>query len=170
MNEVVVVLLRHKTWATVRLIEACQRLDNATLRATTPGTYGTIPDTLQHLVAADLSYLRTVTGDRPAPPLPDLPVSLATLAGLTRQLGDHWEAVAQDAAIASSQATTTDGWTTPAAVPIAQAIHHAENHRSHVLSVIGACGIEIAGLDIGEDLDVWHYGIAVGLMREITPG
>lgn len=40
---------------------------------------------------------------------------------------------------------------------------------SHVLSVLGAHDIEIPGLDISEDLDVWHYGIATGLMQQVTP-
>ena len=45
----------------------------------------------------------------------------------------------------------------------------AECHRGHVMSVIGAHGIELPGLDIGEDLDIWHHGIAVGLMQEAKP-
>ena len=63
---------------------------------------------------------------------------------------------------------TRDGWRTPATIPMAQAIHHAECHRGHVLSVLGANSIEIPGLDIGEDLDVWHFGIAAGLMQRVT--
>ena len=35
-------LYRHKTWATLRLIERCQGLDVEDLNATIPGTYGTI--------------------------------------------------------------------------------------------------------------------------------
>jgi uncharacterized damage-inducible protein DinB len=81
MNEALVELFRHKTWATSLLIEACQGLDEEALNATTPGTYGTIRDTLRHLVGADQSYLATVTGERPAHPLPDEQVSL----DLTRQ-------------------------------------------------------------------------------------
>jgi uncharacterized damage-inducible protein DinB len=169
MNEALVELFRHKTWATLLLIEACQNLDSEALHATTPGTYGTIHDTLHHLVGADQSYLATVTGERPAEPLPREPVSLETLADLTRQLGLRWEALARDPEIANREITTRDGWRTPAAIPLAQAIHHAECHRGHVLSVLGAHGIEIPGLDIGEDLDVWHHGIAVGLMQEVTP-
>jgi uncharacterized damage-inducible protein DinB len=169
MNEALVELFRHKTWATVLLIEACQGLDEDVLDATTPGTYGTIRDTLHHLVGADESYLATVTGQHPADPLPSEQVSLETLADLTRQLGPRWEALARDPEIASRVVTTRDGWRTPAAIPMAQAIHHAECHRGHVLSVLGAHSIEIHGLDIGEDLDVWHHGIAVGLMQEVTP-
>lgn len=169
MNEALVELFRHKTWATLLLIEACQGLDEEALDATTPGTYGTIRDTLQHLVDADEGYLGTVTGERPARVRAHEPVSLAMLADLTRRMGARWEAVAQEPEVATREVTTGDGWRTPAAIPMAQAIHHAECHRGHVLSVLGAHGIEIPGLDIGEDLDVWHHGIAVGLMQEITP-
>lgn len=169
MNEALVELFRHKTWATLLLIEALQGVDAEVLDLTTPGTYGTIRATLHHLVAADESYLATATGERPAHPLPAGQVSLEVLADLTRELGPRWDALARDPGIASREVTTRDGWRTPAAIPIAQAIHHAECHRGHVLSVIGAHGIEIPGLDIGEDLDIWHHGIAVGLMQEIAP-
>jgi hypothetical protein len=30
--------------------------------------------------------------------------------------------------------------------------------------------LEIPGLDIGEDVDIWHYGIAAGLMQQIASG
>jgi uncharacterized damage-inducible protein DinB len=168
MNEVLVELFRHKTWATLLLIEACGGLDEEALEATTPGTYGSIRDTLHHLVAADESYLGTVTGEHPAHPLPDEGVSLATLADLTRQLGPQWEALARDPGIGSREIVTGDGWRTPVAIPMAQAIAHAEGHRGHVLSVLGAHNIELPGLDIGEDFDVWHHGIATGLMREVA--
>lgn len=170
MNEVLVELFRHKTWATLLLIEACHGLDKEALDATTPGTYGTIRDTLHHLVGADESYLATVTGERPAHPLPSERVSLGTLADLTRQLGPRWEALARDPEIGRRAVITRDGWRTPAAIPMAQAIHHAECHRGHVLSVLGAHSIEMPGMDIGEDLDVWHHGIAAGLMQEVTAG
>ena len=35
-------LFRHKTWATLRLIELCQSLAAEDLDATIPGTFGTI--------------------------------------------------------------------------------------------------------------------------------
>jgi uncharacterized damage-inducible protein DinB len=166
MNDALTELFRHKTWATLLLIEALQRMDDEVLDLTTPGTYGTIRATLHHLVAADESYLATATGERPDHPLPAGEVPLETLAALTRKLGPRWEAVAGDPGIARRELTTGDGWRTTAAIPIAQAIHHAECHRSHVLSILGAHGLALPGLDIGEDLDVWHHAIAEGLMRE----
>jgi uncharacterized damage-inducible protein DinB len=168
-NEALVELFRHKTWATLLIIESLQSMDADVLGLTTPGTYGTIRETLQHLVAADESYLATITGEQPDHPLPAGQVPLQALADLTRELGPRWDAVARDPEAASRELITRDGWRTPAAIPIAQAIHHAECHRGHVLSVLGAHGIELPGLDIGEDLDVWHHGIAAGLMQETGP-
>jgi hypothetical protein len=41
-----------------------------------------------------------------------------------------------------------DGWRMLGAVPLAQAIHHADDHRSHVLSILGARGLEAPDLDV----------------------
>jgi uncharacterized damage-inducible protein DinB len=169
MSEGLVELFRHKTWATLLLIEICQGLDEEMLDATTPGTYGTIRDTLHHMVGSDESYLATVTGELPERPLPADWVSLAALAEVTRRLGPRWEAVARDPAASGREVRTRDGWRTPAVIPLAQAIHHAECHRGHVLSILGAHEVVIPGLDIGEDLDVWHHGIATGVMRQDGP-
>ena len=156
MNEALIELFRHKTWATLLLIEACQGLDEKTLDATTPGTYGTIRDTLHHLVGADESYLATVTGEHPAARCPSERVSLETLADLTRRLGPRWEALARDPEIASREVTTRDGWRTPAAIPMAQAIHHAECHR-------GTCSPSLARTESGFpawiSARIWMYGI-----------
>ena len=44
MNEALLELYRHKRWATLRLVEACQSLSDEELNLTTPGTYGTMRD------------------------------------------------------------------------------------------------------------------------------
>src|SRR6202011_5678949 len=64
MNGVLLELYRHKTWATLRLIEHCQGLDDKHLDATIPGTFGPIRDTLHHLVRSEEGYFFTVTGER----------------------------------------------------------------------------------------------------------
>lgn len=53
----------HHVWATLRLLDACRDLGPAQLETTTPGTYGSIIDTLRHLVAAGASYLEVVSGE-----------------------------------------------------------------------------------------------------------
>jgi uncharacterized damage-inducible protein DinB len=127
MNDVLLELYRHKTWATLRLIEHCQGLDDAHLDVTIPGTYGTIRDTLRHLVGAEERYFREVTGDRLTEPFPEGPVPLAELAERIRRLGPRWETLAQDADAPRRPVTTPDGWRTTGVVPMAQAIHHADD-------------------------------------------
>jgi uncharacterized damage-inducible protein DinB len=165
MADTLLELYRHKTWATLRLIEYCQGLADEHLDATIPGTFGTIRETLRHLVEAEEGYLGTVTRERSPDLLPDRPVTLDDLARRIRRLGPRWEALAQDPDVASREVTTSDGWRMPAAVPLAQVIHHADDHRSHVLSILGA-----RGLDVPEPngLDVWGYAEATSLMKPIV--
>src|SRR5437588_359709 len=54
----------HHVWATLRLIETSESLDEGQLQATAAGTYGSIIDTLRHLVASDRSYLATLSGGK----------------------------------------------------------------------------------------------------------
>ncbi len=162
MDGTLIELCRHKTWATVRLIEHCHSLDDQQLDATTPGTYGTIRETLRHLVDADEGYFLTLTHERLSEPLPDGPVPLTELAERLRHLGPRWEDLAGDADLADRDFTTTDGWRIPGRVPFAQAIHHAADHRSHVLSILGALGLEVP------ELDIWDYAYASGHMQQVT--
>ena len=99
MNRTLLELYRHKTWATLRLIEHCQGLADEHLDATILGTFGTIRDTLQHLVAAEEGYFWGLTGERLAEPLPDEPVPLGVLADRIRRLGPRWELLAQDSEV-----------------------------------------------------------------------
>jgi uncharacterized damage-inducible protein DinB len=165
MTDALLELYRHKTWATLRLIEYCQGLADEHLDATIPGTFGTIRETLRHLVEREEGYFRIVTRERLSEPLPDGPVPLDELAERIRRLGPRWELLAQDTEVPDREVTTSDGWRMPAAVPMAQAIHHADDHRSHVLSIIGARGLEVPEPN---GLDVWGYAEAEGLMQPIA--
>ena len=85
-------MFRHKTWATLRLIEYCGGLSDEHLDSTIPGTYGTIRETLRHIVDAEEGYLSILTREpfpsraaaeafvRPPDRLPDGPVPLTELA------------------------------------------------------------------------------------------
>jgi hypothetical protein len=94
-------------------------------------------------------------------PLSNGPVPLGELADRIRRLGQRWEILAQDADAPGREVTTRDGWRTLVLVPMAQAIHHADDHRSHVLSILGARGLEVP------ELSVWDYAISTGLMHEL---
>ena len=196
MNDVLVELFRHKSWATLTLIEFCQSVPDEVLDATTPGTYGTIRDTLRHIVYTEEGYFARLTGKRLADPLPDGSAPLEELAGRIKRLSPHWEELAQDAFVAVRKVTTNfeyrvrvhtkegvrtyivdrtfravDGtrWVIDyktsrhegSAVVMAQVIHHADDHRTHVLSVLSARGVE------GPDLDVWSFADASGEAKHV---
>ena len=161
MSEALVELFGHKTWATLALIEFCQGIGDEVLDATTPGTYGSIRDTLRHLVQSEEGYFRRVTDRRLSEPLPDGPVALSELAARIRRLGPEWEKAARDESLARRDVTTDDGWRLKAALVMAQAVHHADDHRTHVMSVLSACGVE------GPDLDVWSYADATGRVEHV---
>src|SRR5436853_4893610 len=139
--DALVEMFRFKTWATLRLIEYCEGLADEHLDATTPGTYGTIRETLRHLVDAEEGYFSILTRDRfPTKEaaaaftrpgrLPNGSVPLDELAERIRQLGPKWETLAQDTDLPGREVTTTDGWRLPGGVLIAQTIHHADDHRT----------------------------------------
>jgi uncharacterized damage-inducible protein DinB len=175
VSDTLLELYRHKTWATLRLIEYCQKLDDEHLDATIAGTFGSIRQTLRHLVGADEGYFSILTRKRLSEPLsdgvvklgdlPDGPVPLDELAKRIRALGPRWELLAQDADVAHRGCTTTDGWRVPGSVLMAQAIHHADDHRSHILSILGARGLEVPEPN---GLDVWGYAEAMALMTPVA--
>jgi uncharacterized damage-inducible protein DinB len=53
----------HHVWATIRVLDACSNLDDAQLATTVPGTYGSIIETLRHIVDGDVFYLDVLRGE-----------------------------------------------------------------------------------------------------------
>ena len=159
MDRTLLMLHRHKMWATLRLIERCQVLDEADLDATIPGTYGSIRATLRHMVDSDEDYFRMLTGVRLSEPLPEGPIPLEELSQRVRDLGPRWEDLADDDDLQTREITADDGWHWPGAVGMAQAIHHANDHHTQILSILGARGLEVP------DLDVWSYARAEGSLQ-----
>jgi uncharacterized damage-inducible protein DinB len=155
-TSVLLELLRHKTWATLRLVEFCQGLAPEHLDASLPGTYGTIRETFRHLLASDGGYLKSVTGeDIPPPPAG---AGLGALAERFREHARRWEVLFQDQALPDKE--VYNRWGKASAVaPMAQSIHHADDHRTQILSILGARGVEVP------ELDVWAYGTEAGYVH-----
>lgn len=62
-------LFRHNDWANARLLELCQGLSDEALEHRIQGIYGSVRETLQHLVAAQAYFAFLLTGEQPEPPL-----------------------------------------------------------------------------------------------------
>jgi len=159
-TSVLLELLRHKTWATLQLIEFCQGLAPEHLDASIPGAYGTVRETFRHLFSADEGYFRSVTGED-IPPPPE-GAGLGALADRFREHAKRWETLFQDASLPDK--TVYNRWGSASAVaPMAQSIHHADDHRTHILSILGARGIEVP------ELDVWAFGAEAGYVHASEP-
>src|SRR3712207_4497213 len=65
MSESLVEMFRHNVWANERLFNACEGLSDAQLDATVGGTFGTIRDTLVHIVGAQERYVAALAESGP---------------------------------------------------------------------------------------------------------
>jgi uncharacterized damage-inducible protein DinB len=156
--------VRHSCWANEELIEFCGRLSPEQLSWTVSGTYGSIQQTLQHIVGAELGYLFALTREAPVggPLRPDALVSLGELATRERSVAERCEHVLSgsfDPARVVSRPNRPDA---TAGVVIAQLVHHGSDHRAQVATILGAHGLE------PPDIDVWAYGRSIGEVGEIA--
>jgi len=153
-------LLRHMAWANGALITRLTELPVETLSLASPRNEWTVAMILDHLVSAAGRYAaRLEAGSRP-----DRPASPATTAGLAELAAD---CAAYDARI-RRQAAMPDG---PAAfagqaseIParstvVAQAIHHATEHRAQIAGALATNGVDAIDLDA---LDLWAFADAEG--------
>jgi uncharacterized damage-inducible protein DinB len=157
-SEGLVELFRHNVWANERLFDACDGLSEAQLDATLVGTFGSIRNTLMHIVgaqeriAAALAGTEQVSVSRDRAPFP----GLAELREAARTSG---EALVELAARAQSGATVTTMWrgeayTLPVWLLLVQAINHATEHRAQIAAILSQQGLEpptMAGWTYHED-------------------
>jgi uncharacterized damage-inducible protein DinB len=151
-------LFRHHAWATQALIDHCAALPPDALLASVPGTYGTIHGTLAHLVGADARYLSRLTGSPPAA-RPSDPPPLDRLRSQFTAQARRWEDIVDHVDDFDATIEARGDWPeTPHArnLLLLQALHHGNDHRTHVCTVLGACGYPVP------ELDGWTYWLAKG--------
>lgn len=154
---------RHNIWATEQVLTCCRSLDDATLQATAPGVYGSIIDTLRHIIDSEASYLYRINGQAP-----NYPWSFREAAGLdliserATILAAAWEQLLADGVeserLCDARGDNDDVFTVPAGVLIAQAFHHANEHRAHICTILGSLGRETP------PVSAWDYALATGRM------
>ncbi len=157
----------HHVWATLRLIDACLRLSPEQLETAVPGTYGSILDTMRHLVDGDSTYLVWLTGD-PAHSVEQDGMDLRELRDAMERDGVAWSAfLAQDADAGKivKDVDEDDGYERDASVGIrlAQALHHGSDHRSQICTALTTLGVE------PPSIDVWDFGVDTGRIVDVLP-
>ena len=147
-------LFSHNLWANLRLLEVCAELSHEQLEATITGTFGSIQDTLQHIVLAEKSYFSRVSTGQPyrrpegAPPL-----TIAEMIESVRATGSGFIEWAPKVQAADTVQIDWEG--TPRAVPktiiLTQVINHATEHRAQIMAILTELGLQ------PPDLDSWTY-------------
>jgi uncharacterized damage-inducible protein DinB len=154
---------RYHKWANLHLLDACANLTDEQLESTAPGTYGTIAATFQHLIAAEQRYLRRLDGGEPAINEHDEFPGIAKLMELASGGGDRLiEAASKITPDDTVETNFDDGrFKLHLGVVIIQALHHGNDHRTHVCTILGHHQIPYG------DMDVWAYGSATGAIVPI---
>ncbi len=156
MNTALVELFTHNLWANRSLLDLCAGLSDDLLNASTPGTFGPVRDTLHHIVEAEEGYLHRLLTQQPTQsgtPTGDLP-GIEELRERASRSGNGLVEVAERFQPGEVfQVAWDDGnvYDVPAAMYLAQAINHATEHRSQVLTILTQQGIDVP------ELSPWGY-------------
>jgi uncharacterized damage-inducible protein DinB len=145
---------RYNRWANLLLLDACARLTDEQLGLGAAGTYGSIRDTWLHLLGAEQRYIRRLTGSEPRitteMPFPGV-------SALKHEAGHSGDRLIELAAtVTADEQIDPDRLKNYAALPawvvLLQALHHGNDHRTHICTILGAHELGY------EDMDVWAYG------------
>lgn len=156
----------HHNWATLRIIDACLTLSDEQLRTVVPGTFGSIVDTVRHIVGADASYLHVLSGEA-SPLIEEEGMDLAQLRAVMVDNGPAWSLVLAAAADPDVMVTRhrDDGSESaaPLGVRLAQVLHHGTDHRSQIATALTTLGVT------PPEMDVWDWADAMGRSHVTEP-
>ncbi|HEX7587856.1 MAG TPA: DinB family protein [Anaerolineae bacterium] len=141
------ILFGHNRWANLHLLEKCAALSQEQLDAAITGGYGSIRDTLQHIVTGEQLYFSLIsTGQRYERPEDAPPMPLAEMVDAAQITGAgliEWAP--------RVQADQVDGEGIPKTFILTQAINHATEHRAQIMAILTQLGIQ------PPELDGWTY-------------
>lgn len=156
----------HHVWATLTLMDVCGELPPERLDTTVPGTYGSILDTMRHIVGADGSYLLVLTRGE-VEPIDEDSMDLGQLRATMVGFGEAWSKLLTNAPDPGERLTRNrpDGSSTeaPVSIRLAQVVHHGTDHRSQICTALTSIGVE------PPPIDVWDYGLQYGRVTETEP-
>jgi uncharacterized damage-inducible protein DinB len=164
---VLTTLFAHNVWANLKLLDFCERLSDEQLDATSIGCFGTIRDTLLHIVDGEVSYVVRVNGKLPPRPLPlDQVPGFEVLKDAARWTSDE---LLQLALSARNETIVREGdarqtYEYRLASLMVQAITHSTEHRTQISAIITQLGLE------PPDMSGWQYMVEIGEFQEFEAG
>ena len=166
-TSVLTTFFAHNAWANLKLLDFCEQLSDEQLDATAIGCFGSIRDTLWHIVGGEVSYVERVNGKLPAKPVSgDQFPGFAALKDAARWTNDELLLLAL-----SAQQDTLVREPPPdynfqyrLASLMVQAINHATEHRAQISAIITQLGMELP------DMGGWQYMVEIGEFQELGAG
>ena len=150
----------------MRLIDACLALGPGQVETAVPGTFGSILETMRHLVGADTRYLFVTSGER-GDVIVERDLGLTELRAAMERNGAGWSRLLATEPDPDTVLTRRrdDGSEIRAAIGIrlAQVLHHGTDHRSQICTALTALGVE------PPNIDVWAFGMQTGRAVEVPP-
>jgi len=149
-------LFRYHAWATLTLIDHCAGLPAEALHESASGTYGSVLETLVHLVAAEQRYLSRLPGEQPSATMHEgMEPALSDLRTVFEEQAKLWEALLDlGVELNVTMPALPDGWPeTPHAETLLmlQTLHHGNDHRTQIWTVLGVHGRD------GPAIGGWDY-------------
>jgi len=147
-------LFSHHLWANLLLIERCAELTPEQLHAAISGTFGSIRDTLEHIVTSEQSYFSRISTGQPRHAPDDAPpMTIAEMVDAARTTGMgliDWAPRVQpgDMVEVDWDGTPRD---VPKSIILTQVINHATEHRAQIMATLTQLGVE------PPDLQGWAY-------------
>jgi uncharacterized damage-inducible protein DinB len=158
LDQLLIEAFRYNRWANLHLLDVCAQLTDEQLQLTAPGTYGTIAATFLHLLAAEQRYLRRLAGTKPAISEREAAPTMAVMRKHAAHSGDQLIEAAKRITPEDAIDEERDGRLTKLhlGVVIVQALHHGNDHRTHICTILGHHQIPYG------EMDVWAFGEATG--------
>ncbi len=158
-------LFRHHLWSNLQLLELCKTLSEEQLKTSIIGVFGTLGDTLQHLVKSERSYhSRITTGQRFQAPENEGDLTFDEMAESLQRTGQGF---VEWAPKVGAEETVEVQWDNngiqgpvqvPKAVILTQVINHATEHRAQIMAMLTTLDIE------PPEMGAWDYFEAVELL------
>jgi uncharacterized damage-inducible protein DinB len=166
-TSVLTTLFAHNAWANLKLLDFCEHLSDAQLDATAIGCFGSIRDTLLHIVGAEVSYVKRVNGKLPPQPFSrDQFPGFELLKDAARWASDELLPLALSA---REDTSVRERWKQMfieyrLASLMVQAITHSTEHRTQISAIITQLGME------PPDMSGWKYMEELGEFQEFEAG
>lgn len=163
MNAIAREAFRYNRWANLHLLEVCAGLTAEQLQLTAPGTYGAVAPTWLHLLAAEQRYIEALGGSAQRLGEQKGFPGIAALTIEAERSGDELIQLSEtlDPDLTVERTTERGRYRQKVWVPLVQAIHHGNDHRTHICTILGLHGISYG------DMDVWAFGEAIGALADI---